>query len=181
MLDVMPGAASALNDGLYMKEWGQWINHMENRVTNGDLNFEISHGALQGYKTGIGGDNAYAEIQRWPREFAVRNRELQPTVSSDTIDHMLGEARYGWHAVDKTTVGLQKQLNFDHNKGFMGIDESGRHRGLEQDWNKALYPKNPRTIPLSTDTSIPMESPDEVNVGGDAVNNEDILTLGVFG
>lgn len=180
-LDVMPGSASALNDGLYMSEWGEWIQHIENRVSNQDLDFELTHGALQGYKTGTGGDDPYAPIQRWPKEFAARNHaELQPTVASDTIDHMLGEARHGWHAVDKSTVSLQKQLNFDHNKGFMGIDESGRHRGLEQDWNKAIYPKNPRTIPQTSDTTIPMVSPDEINVNGEAVNNEDILTLGVF-
>jgi hypothetical protein len=180
-LDVHPGAASALNDGIQMKEWGQWILPGTNHVSNADLDFELDHAALQGYKTGTGGDNAFAPINRFPKEFAVRNREWTSTVSTDTMDHQVAEATSGWHAVDKSTVALQKQRNFDHNKGFMGIDESGRHRGLEQDWNKAIYPKNPRTVPLSTDTTVPMESPDEINVNGEAVNTEDTLTLGIWG
>lgn len=180
MLDVMPGAASAINDGLHMPEWGAYISKYDNGVSNADMDFELSHGALQGYKTGTGGDNPFAEIQRWPKEFAQMNRHaVQPTVANDAIDHVIAEAGHGWHALDETTLGMQKQLNFQHNRGFAGIDESGRRYGLERGWNPSILPENAHNIPTTSDTSIPMESPDEININGEAVNPEDIAAGGV--
>jgi hypothetical protein len=180
MLDVMPGSASAINDGLHMPEWGSYISKDPNGVSNRDLDFEILHGSLQGYKTRAGGDNPWADIQRFPTEFAAMNRKsVQPLVPNDGLDHTLAEATHGWHALDETTLGMQKQMNFQHNRGNTSVYESGRRYGLERDQNPAIYPLNPRTIPATSDTSIPMESPDEININGDAVNPEDTAALGV--
>jgi hypothetical protein len=180
-LDVMPGSASAINDGEHLGEWSQYILPRGNMVSNKDIDYELNHGALQGYKTGVGGDNAYAPIRKLPKEFSLRNRETMEDVPNDAIDHKIAEARFGWHAVDQHTLGLQKQLNFNHNRGFMGIDESGRRRGLEQYWNPAMYPENARTIPADSATALPVDSPDEIVLNGQAINPEDTAAHGVVG
>ena len=179
-LDVMKGSSTAYNDGMYMKEWGNYILKGHS-LNNADLDFEITHGKLQGYKTGTGGDNAFADILRWPFEFALQNKLTQAPVANDAIDHAIAEAKHGWHAVDEQTLALQKQLNFNHNRGYMGIDESGRRKGLEQFWNKAVLPWNPLTNPLDCDTAIPMESPNEIMINGEGVNPEDTAAQGVVG
>lgn len=179
-LDVMPGSASAYNDGMDMSEWSAYIKPGNGHVENKYLDYELDHGALQGYKTGNGGDNAFADIPHWCREFALRNRETQEPVANDAIDHSIAEARYGWHAVDTETLEYQRQLNFNHNRGYMGIDESGRRKGLEQFQNKALLPWNPLSVPENIDTEIPQESPDEINVNNESVNPEDTAALGVY-
>jgi len=180
-LDVMPGSASAINDGEHLGEWSSYITKSDNHISNHDVDYELNHGALQGYKTGIGGDNAYAKVRKLPKEFSLRNREVMEDVPNDAVDHKIAEARYGWHAVDGHTLGLQKRLNFNHNRGFMGIDESGRRRGLEQFWNPAMYPLNPRTVPANSDTAMPVDSPDEIVLNGQAINPEDTAAHGVVG
>ncbi len=178
-LDVMPGAASAYNDGAYMSEWGGYIDKGEaSLVSNKDLDFEIMHGALQGFKTSTS-NLGYEEPPKWPKEFSLRNREYQETVANDAIDHSIAEATAGWHSVDEHTLGLQRQLNFNHNLGFKGIDEGGRRYGFERQWNQSILPEIPRNIPEASDTAVPVESPDEIQVNGDAVNPEDTAALGV--
>lgn len=178
MLDVMAGSSSAYNDGEEMEEWKSYIIAGDNLVSNKNLDFELTHGALHGFKTGTS-NLGYEEPPVWPREFSLANRVQQETISNDAVDHSIAEARFGWHAVDQHTLGLQKQLNFNHNLGFKGINEGGRRYGLEREWNKSILAKNPNNIPESSDTAVPMESPDEININGDAVNPEDTATLGV--
>lgn len=101
-------------------------------------------------------------------------------MANDAIDHALAEAQFGWHAVDEQTLGLQRQLNFNHNRGYEGLVESGRRYGLEREWNKATLPNIPQNISeSSSETATPMESPDEINVNGTAVNPEDTASHGV--
>ena len=180
MLDVMPGSSTAYNDGEDLEEWKAYIVGGDNMVSNNNLDFEIMHGALQGYKTSTS-RLGYEEPPKYPREFALLNRDTQEPVANDAVDHSIAEAPFGWHAVDQHTLALQKQLNFNHNLGFKAIDEGGRRYGLEREWNKAILPKNPWNIPEDSETTIPMESPDEINVNGDAVNPEDHQVLGVVG
>lgn len=179
MLDVMPGAASAMNDGLIMPEWGQYVKPSLNMVTSGDLDFEISHGALMGYKTGTGGDNAFAQVDRMPKDFGLANRQTQnTTISVDNVDHQLASALHGWHAVDESTLDLQKKLNFNHSIGDQAWYQ-GRGHGLERQQNPAVGEFNARTIPANSDTVVPMVSPDEIMVNEVAVNPEDTAALGV--
>jgi hypothetical protein len=179
-LDVMPGSASAYNDGEDLPEWKNYIVKGDNLVQNRHLDFELDHGALQGFKTTTS-HLGYEEPPKWIKERSLANKSVQEPIANDAIDHSLAEARFGWHAVDESTLGLQKKLNFNHNRGFMGIDEGGRRYGLERDWNQAILEKNPWNISESAETSIPQTSPDEINVNGDAVNPEDTAALGVIG
>lgn len=178
-LDVMPGSSSAYNDGMEMAEWANYIDKGDNGVQNSHLDFEISHGALQGFKTSTS-NLGYEDPPKYPREFALLNRTVQETIANDAVDHSLAEASFGWHAVDDHTLGLQKQLNFNHNLGFKGIDEGGRRYGFEREWNKSIISKNPWNIPENSETTTPMESPDEININGEAVNPEDVAVLGVM-
>lgn len=179
-LDVMPGSSSAYNDGEYCKEWGDYIVKGTNNVINGDLDFEIMHGALQGFKNKTS-NLGYEDPPKWPREFSIRNREAQETIANDAIDHSIGEALAGWHAVDEHTLGLQRQLNFNHNLGFKGIDEGGRRYGLERQWNQAILPEVPRNISEQSDTATGVERTDEIQINGEGVNPEDTAALGVVG
>lgn len=179
-LDVMPGASSAYNDGMDMKEWRDYISEVDNMVDNGNLDFEIQHGALQGFKTSTS-NLGYEIPPKWPGEFSLFNRAGQEPVANDKIDHSVAEAPHGWHAVDQTVLGLQKQLNFNHNLGFKGIDEGGRRYGWERYWNRATLPLNPQNVPESSDTAIPVENLDEINVNGEPVSTEDIAAHGVVG
>jgi len=179
-LDVMPGSSSAYNDGEEMSEWANYIVKGDNGVQNSHLDFELGHGALQGFKTSTS-NLGYEDPPKYPREFALLNRGVQETIANDAVDHSIAEARFGWHAVDDHTLGLQKQLNFNHNLGFKGIDEGGRRYGFEREWNKSIIAKNPWNIPENSETTTPMESPDEINVNGEAVNPEDVAVLGVIG
>lgn len=180
MLDVMPGTSSAYNDGEYCKEWGDYIVKGTNNVNNGDLDFEIMHGALQGFKTKTS-NLGYEDPSKWPREFSSKNREGQEPIANDAIDHNIAEATAGWHAVDDHTLGLQKQLNFNHNLGFKGIDEGGRRYGLERQWNQAILPEVPRNISEQSDTATGVERTDEIQINGEGVNAEDTAALGVVG
>lgn len=179
-LDVMPGSSSAYNDGEYCKEWGDYIVKGTNNVSNADLDFEIMHGALQGFKTKTS-NLGYEDPPKWPREFSTRNRDGQEPVPNDAIDHSIAEATAGWHAVDEHTLGLQKQLNFNHNLGFKGIDEGGRRYGLERGWNQAILPEVPRNISEQSDTATGVERTDEIQINGEGVNAEDTAALGVVG
>ena len=179
-LDVMPGSSTAYNDGEDLEEWKNYIVPGDNMVQNSHLDFELTHGALQGFKTSTS-NLGYEDPPKYPREFAILNRSVQETIANDAVDHSIAEARFGWHAVDDHTLGLQKQLNFNHNLGFKGIDEGGRRYGFEREWNKSILPKNPWNIPENSETAIPMESPDEINVNGDSINPEDTAVLGVVG
>lgn len=180
MLDVMPGTSSAYNDGEYCKEWGDYIVKGTNNVNNGDLDFEIMHGALQGFKTKTS-NLGYEDPSKWPREFSSKNREGQEPIANDAIDHNIAEATAGWHAVDDHTLGLQKQLNFNHNLGFKGIDEGGRRYGLERQWNQAILPEVPRNISEQSDTATGVERTDEIQINGEGVNAGDTAALGVVG
>lgn len=179
-LDVMPGSSTAYNDGEYCKEWGEYIVKGSNNISNSDLDFEIMHGALQGFKTKTS-NLGYEDPVKWPREFSTHNREGQETIANDAIDHNIAEATAGWHAVDEHTLGLQKQLNFNHNLGFKGIDEGGRRYGLERQWNQAILPEVPRNISEQSDTATGVERPDEIQINGEGVNAEDTSALGVVG
>lgn len=179
-LDVMPGAASAYNDGMEMSEWGSYIQKNGNGVSNADIDFEMSHGALQGFKTGTS-TLGFEELPQ-PREFSLRNRDVQEPLAHDAVDHAIAEAQYGWNAVDEATLNLQKQINFNHNRGYMGIDESGRRRGLEQFWNKARLPDNPQNVPLDSDEAIGVDRQDDIEVNNEYVKPEEILaSRGVIG
>lgn len=179
-LDVMPGSASAYNDGMEMVEWTNYIDKGDNGVQNSHLDFEISHGALQGFKTSTS-NLGYEDPPKYPREFALLNRTVQETIANDAVDHSIAEARFGWHAVDDHTLGLQKQLNFNHNLGFKGIDEGGRRYGLERMWNQAILPEVPRNISEQSDTAVGVERADEIQINGEGVNGEDVAAHGVVG
>jgi hypothetical protein len=179
-LDVMPGSSSAYNDGEEMGEWKSYIVAGTNNVQNRHLDFELDHGALQGFKTSTS-NLGYEEPPRWPRERSIANKNIQEPIPNDAIDHSIAEAQFGWHAVDEYTLGLQKKANFNHNRGFMGIDEGGRRYGLERQWNQAILAENPDNIPEASDTSVPQTSPDEININGQAVNPEDHAALGLIG
>lgn len=134
-LDVMPGAASAYNDGMDMAEWRDYISETDNLVSNPNLDFEIQHGALQGFKLSTS-NLGYEVPPKWPGEFSLFNRAGQEPVANDKIDHSIAEATHGWHAVDDTVLGLQKQLNFNRNLGFKGIDEGKRE---SFPWKRVIY------------------------------------------
>lgn len=200
MLDVMPGSSSAYNDGMEMSEWHSYIQRGNNHVKNGDIDFEMSHGALQGFKVSsihiyityilqrkiltllkTGTSNLGFEELPQPREFSLLNREVLETVPVDAVDHALAEATHGWNAVDNATLNLQKQLNFNHNRGFIGIDESGRRRGLEQYWNKSRLPDIPRNVPLDADEAIGVDRQDDIQINDEEVRPESIAAQGVVG
>lgn len=177
-LDVMPGSSTAYNDGEEMSEWSQYIVPGDNHVSNANLDFEIGHGALQGYKTGTS-NLGYEDPPKFPREFVLANKNVQETVTNDALDHAIAEARFGWHGVDDHTLAMQRQLNFQHNRGRAGWEESGRRYGLERDWNKANLPWVPWNIPEDAETSVEQISPDEIQINGEGINPEDHAALGV--
>lgn len=91
-LDVMPGAASAYNDGMDMAEWRDYISETDNLVSNPNLDFEIQHGALQGFKLSTS-NLGYEVPPKWPGEFSLFNRAGQEPVANDKIDHSIAEGR----------------------------------------------------------------------------------------
>ena len=60
----------------------------DNMVQNSHLDFELTHGALQGFKTSTS-NLGYEDPPKYPREFAMRNRDLQETIVNDAVDHHL--------------------------------------------------------------------------------------------
>lgn len=52
-LDVMPGSSSAYNDGAEMEEWRSYIVPGDNMLQNKHIDFELTHGSLQGFKVSI--------------------------------------------------------------------------------------------------------------------------------
>ena len=84
------------------REWGDYIVKGTNNVSNADLDFEIMHGALQGFKTKT--SNLGMKIHPNGLANSPRNRDGQEPVPNDAIDHSIAEATAGWHAVDEHTL-----------------------------------------------------------------------------
>lgn len=173
-LDRMPGSASAMNDAYTF----YCDKSKRSGVSNSDLDFELVHGKLMGYKTKAGGDDPFASFTN-PTSFSLANNKPQHIMANDALDHIIASAKYGWHAVNDELLEKQRELNFDHNRGDATWSDGagGRHTGLERLQNPAIFPENPWAIPLSSEPVVGTD--DGLKINNTRVEEYDLLEQGV--
>lgn len=164
-LDVMPGEASAENDGV-VHNWGIADFPMKN-IDVAVLNFEEMLGSLHGYR--IHNNTGFDED--------VINQSKQSTMDNlymwdnNNIDQHSAQAPHGRHEIDPQVAALSAQVATQHN---MGDDLDARHHGLERGNNPALNAQetgkgetyeNTDTVDANVPTTVPMDI-DAIEIDG---------------
>lgn len=173
-LDVMPGSASAWNDGLHPSSTLSVPSL--NRCSATDLRYEEEHGALAGWRLGEGGDNPFVDVSPFSVEPLLPS--LRDIIHTDAVDQTIAEARYGLHMKNPDMYALQQALNLQHS---MGSSQQARDAGQEQFKNPAnanQYPVLPN-IPKSDPMTQPMLSPDDIQINNILVHASDTIAVGV--
>jgi len=170
-LDVMPGSASAFNEGVH---YGWGFNKPSfplRHIDSAKLKYEEQFGELNGFRTfannGIKEENVVSNSKPIDRVFEI---------SGLNIEKHVAEAPHGMHAISEEIAAAAKDISI---QSAMGASQMSRKRGLERGSNPAINGSigeeafhNSNNIPISSDTVEPMDI-DVIEVNGVEVRVED--------
>lgn len=167
-LDVMPGAASAVNEG-YVENWG--LQSMNKNLIDPRV---------------LEQEEAIGEFKGWVQQPNVEFKEEDVTMSKETmgvfnilgsnVDFHAAQAPHGQHESD---VNVAQQSEMQANEHNVGDEQEGRDAGLERSENPAINKgtgeevyHNSETIDTTAPSGIPMDV-DAIEVNGETVHPED--------
>ena len=168
MLDVMEGAASAVNEG-YVENWGLQ-NMKPNLVDETTLNFEEMLGELDGFRQQ---HNTEFKEENWSYTIPT---EGTFAISGSNIDYHSAQASAGMHESSAEVALSSESVANEHN---VGDNQEGRDAGLERGENPAINKgtgeevyHNSEVIDTNAPSAIPMDV-DAIEVDGEFVHPED--------
>jgi hypothetical protein len=164
-LDVMPGEASAVNDGV-VHNWGI-SNIPPKNIDVAVLNFEEMLGGLHGYRihnnTGFDDDVV--------NQYKQSSGDDLFMLDGLNIDMHSAQEPHGRHEIDSAVQELSAQVASQHN---VGDSLEGRDAGLERADNPALNAQetgkgeafeNQDTVDTNVPTTVPMDI-DAIEIDG---------------
>jgi hypothetical protein len=168
-LDVMPGAASAVNEGV-TNIWGFSGFGDGGKIDIAKLLYEETLGELDGFR--LNHDTGFNDDDFNMLKFSDKVFEIE----NDNLELHSGQAPHGQHNISMDIASSAKDIATQH---AMGDSQAARKRGLQRGENPAVNGSigeeafhNSEVIPVTNEYAMPMDI-DVIEVNDEEVRVED--------